>query len=133
MAATLSSLWGRAQSNKRPLPGQAGGCVDLTAEDDAAKSQVSGKVHSPDRANIDLADASSYTEVQQAIELGQNTKRRRLDTTAMAQQVCVTPSSTIMALLGSTFLYLMLCRQKTASPVLQGHILCLPVSNRLKV
>lgn len=130
MAATLSSLWGRAQSNKRPLPGQAGGCVDLTAEDDAAKSQVSGKVHSPDRAN--LVDASNYTEVQQAIELGQNTKRRRLDTTAMAQQVCVTPSATIMALLGSTFLYLMLYRQKTASPVLQGHILCLPVSNRLK-
>ena len=96
MAATLSSLWGRAQSNKRPLPGQAGGCVDLTTEDEAGKNQTTGKAHSPGCGGNAPSDANDNTEVLQAAELVHDAKRRRRDTTAVVEQVCTKATALAM-------------------------------------
>ena len=87
MAATLSSLWGRAQSNKRPLPGQAAGCVDLTAEEETGSSQLSAKANSPDKSKITLPTSHSTEKTQQHDGSVQLSKRRRLDKDAAEAQV----------------------------------------------
>lgn len=140
MAATLSSLWGRAQSNKRPLPGQAAGCVDLTAEEETGSSQLSAKANSPDKSKITLPTSHSTERTQQHNGSVQLSKRRRLDKDVAEAQVEHFPNcdccKKLLAKL--THLHEMLCRLKTASLMTQSHnpglpSNSLPASNRLQL
>ena len=76
MAATLSSLWSRAQNNKRS---GTSGCVDLTVED-SDEAQVSRQADSPASNKRRTADLSGYSaEEQQESDPVHETKRRRLE------------------------------------------------------
>lgn len=87
MAATLSSLWGRAQGNKRLLPEQAGGCVDLTAEGEAGKPHLSNKPNSPVTGRTASSAPGCSIERQQPADSVHDSKRRRLDTQPVDAQV----------------------------------------------
>lgn len=97
MAATLSSLWSRAQNNKRPGPSGTSGSVDLTVED-SDEAQVSRQADNPashKRSTADQSDRSA--EEQPALDPVRETKRRRLEQ-RQDSKVCTLLSCPILKL-----------------------------------